>query len=47
MRDEHVKKWLSNIWCKEKVARENLGETSDTRELGTKWGIFVKMIQTI
>jgi hypothetical protein len=47
MRAEHVKTWLRDIWCREKVAQENPGKTADTGELGKKWGIFVKMIQTI
>jgi hypothetical protein len=47
MRAEHVNTWLRDIWHREKVARENPGKTSDMGELGTKWGIFVKIIQTI
>jgi hypothetical protein len=47
MRAEHVKTWLRDIQCREKIAQENPGKTADTGKLGTKWGIFVKMIQTI
>jgi hypothetical protein len=47
MRAEHVKTWLRDVWRREKVAWENLGKTADTGELGTKWGIFIKMLQTI
>ncbi len=47
MRAEHVKTWLSDIWHKEMVARENPSRIADMGDLGKKWRIFVKMIQTI
>ena len=47
MRAEHMKTWLSDIWHKKKVARENPGRIADTGDLGKKWRIFVKMIQVI
>ncbi len=42
-----MKTWLSDIWHKEKVARENPSRMADTGDLGKKWRIFVKMIQVI
>ncbi len=49
MRAEHVKVWLADIWHEEKAARENPGRIveAEGENLGKKWRIFVKMIQTI
>ncbi len=49
MRAEHVKAWLADIRHEEKAARENPGRIAEVEgeNLGKKWRIFVKMIQTI
>jgi hypothetical protein len=49
MQAEHVKAWLADIRHEEKAARENPGRIAEAEggNLGKKWGIFVKMIQTI
>jgi hypothetical protein len=46
MKAEHLKGWLDAIQHKEKVARENPGGVGSS-ELGTKWQIFLGLIQTI
>jgi hypothetical protein len=46
MKAEHLKGWLDAIQHKEKVARENPGGVGSS-ELGTKWRIFLGLIQTI
>jgi hypothetical protein len=44
-----VKAWLADIWHEEKAAWENPGRIAEAEgeNLGKKWRIFVKMIQTI
>ncbi len=46
MKAEHLKGWLDAIQHEEKVARENPGGVGSS-ELGTKWQIFLGLIQTI
>jgi hypothetical protein len=49
MRAEHIKVWLGDIRHEEKAARasKNSGKTANMGELGSKWQIFVQMIQII
>jgi hypothetical protein len=46
MKAKHLKAWLDAIQHKENVARENHGGVGSS-ELGTKWQIFLGLIQTI
>jgi hypothetical protein len=46
MKAEHLKGWLDAIQRKEKAARENPGRVGNT-ELGSKWRIFLELIQVI
>ncbi len=46
MKVEHLKGWLDAIQHKERAARENTGRVGNT-ELGSKWRIFLELIQVI
>jgi len=46
MKAEHLKGWLDAIQCKDRAAWENPGRVGNT-ELGSKWRIFLEMIQVI
>ncbi len=46
MKAEHLKGWLDTIQRKERAARENPGRVGNT-ELGSKWWIFLDLIQVI
>jgi hypothetical protein len=47
MKAKHLKGWLDEVQHKEKAARENPGRVGADPGLGSKWGIFIEMIQTI
>ncbi len=46
MKAEHLKGWLDTIQRKERAARENPSRVRNT-ELGSKWWIFLELIQVI
>jgi hypothetical protein len=44
MKARHLKRWLDEIQCKEKVARENPGREGADLDLSCKWQNFIELI---